>query len=180
MKRGVDLCQSGKPATGLSWLAQTLDRAPVDDPLRPSICRLLGGWSKSVGLALVHQNPSSAHDVICSPNGEFACTQIGNVLQLSDLETGEPTISLNFDHDPPRDFDSPVFSLDGNAILVSCKRHVWLCNPVTGQRQQSPIHSLPENVNVVFSPDGRKVITFSGQRAGRYYGKTAQLSPVSK
>jgi serine/threonine protein kinase/WD40 repeat protein len=183
-ERGTNWCERDDFARGLLWLARGLEVAPEDaDDLQGPLRTLLGGWaSKLRPLKAVLPHEGVVLGALFSPDGKTVLTKMSAtprppnferdgphtdfsgchmVLQLWDAATGKRIglpISYN-EEGQEGDVAAMAFSPDGKTILTATEEGtVRRWDAATGQPIGAPLRHLGHGA--VFSPDGKKVLTF--------------------
>ena len=156
-------CVQGNDATGVLWLAKSLQRAvEVDAPsLERSVRLQLAGWTHRLHCLrsmLAHQGSVAA--VAFSPDGKTVLTgSQDHTAQLWDASTGEAI-------GPPLKHRGAVgaatFSPDGMVVLTGSADTAQLWDVGTGKPAGPPLECQGVVYAVAFSPDGKTVLTGGG------------------
>jgi WD40 repeat protein len=188
--RGLALCEQGEVATGLLWLARSLEigeRSGGSEDLRRDIRVNLAMWSRELhpvqqvlehhagneALALVETDPDKApkgnpgpynlgqRALVFRPDGSALLTCKNRSCSLWNTATGQP-LGPALQHDDT--IYSAAFSPDGRTILTGTKNgRIGFWDPVSGQQHCTSLAHDREVLCVAFSPDGKTTATGGGR-----------------
>ncbi|MBL9172464.1 MAG: protein kinase, partial [Verrucomicrobiales bacterium] len=159
LRRGQNLCLSGKVTEGLHWLGRSLEQAPADQTnLSATIRRNLGGWSavRNRPLAVIHQDALVYAAAFSPTEDRVVLGGMENSAQLYSATTGEPV-------GPPmphlKTVRQAVFSPDGKFLASTDDERAMLWF-ASDSRPVFPEFGPPKGVeSVAFSPDSRRLVT---------------------
>ncbi len=172
------LVADGDPSGGLLWLASVLEMSGGRlESARSTARRLMGAWIVSLPVrSLLHQDPVSM--AAWSPDGRTIATASGKTVRLWDVATGV-TRGEPIEH--AGEVADLVFSPDGKSLAVAAsdpfthESTADLWDPSTGQKlvdlatkQDSDLYA------VVFTPDGKMVLTAGGAGTQRIDASTGR------
>ena len=156
--RGISLCEQGKVASGMLWLARALELAPPDEPDMQRVIRAnLNAWQSELHILTgIYPREQGVVSGAFSPDGAQVLTGgYDGVAQLWDRQTGA-VLGDPLRHDS--EAHTAIFSPDGDYVLTTSTdktARLW------ETKSHKLIRTLPHGSAVwagVFTPDG-KIIT---------------------
>lgn len=169
LDRGMSLCEQGSVATGLLWMARSLESCHPGDVDFQRVVRInLASWSKRIG----HRVATLPHQAAVT---SIACSEVGNVVltgsqdgtaKLWNLHTGRLIASLVHDDS----VTCVTLSPDGQFALTGSKdKTARLWSTQTGI-PVSPLWQHNEGVtSVSFRTDGQVALTGSSDTLARQW-----------
>jgi WD40 repeat protein len=156
--RGISLCEQGKVASGMLWLARALELAPPDQPEMQWVIRAnLSAWQRELHILTgIYPRDAGVVSGAFSPDGTRVLTGgFDGVAELWDRQTGA-VLESPLRHNS--EAHTAIFSPDGDYVLTTSTdktARLW------ATKSHELIRSFPHNSAVwagLFTGDG-KIIT---------------------
>jgi WD40 repeat protein/Tfp pilus assembly protein PilF len=169
---GSRLLDDGDLPQALLWFAEALRRADKEKlPKEAHRLRLALAISQHPRLvqAWFHDAPVQAARL--SPDGRLALTAAGGAIRLWDTTTGKP-VGEALNHDLPA-VTFAGFSPDGKQVVsadsdpMQGESHLYVRDAATGKPAFAPLELTSPVTNVLFTRDGKRLITVSSDRGGQ-------------
>jgi WD40 repeat protein len=161
--RALELCQAGKTADGLLWMAEALAVSPPEDEHFASVVRTnLAAWRAPLAIRqALYRHDAAVACVAYAPDGRTFFTAAGATVRRRDSATGAAV-------GPAFEQPAVVFCLavspDGRLLATGANdKTVRVWDTATAQLRQSI--PQPDLVNcVTFNKDGRQLLVGTGYR----------------
>jgi WD40 repeat protein/Tfp pilus assembly protein PilF len=168
---GTHLLDDGDLPQALLWYAEALrvanqEKLP-EDAHRLRLAIALGKHPRPVQTWFLENAPTAIH---LSPDGRQMLTATPATVHLWDTATGKP-IGEAVKHDLGQ-VTFAAFAPDGKQVVIGDadpggeKCHLQISDPATGKPAFPPLEHERPIVNVVFSSDGKRLLTVATDRGG--------------
>ncbi len=150
IEQGSKDCSAGRRGRGLQTLLRAYQTVDTDDPISGSARRLIGAWSRSIGLPLVHDDTVVAV-AISQDGGRALCLTASHRARLWDARNARP-IGEPLTHAAPK------------GVAPSAPQENWYdqAPPETGVR------------SIVLSGNGKRAVTHGGGWTRLWDGDTGK------
>jgi WD40 repeat protein len=182
LERGLTLAEQGEVAQGMLWMIRGLKIAPEDDAeLQRDLRTSLAVWHRQLHpLRAVFQHSDWVECVFLSPDGKRLATGCmdGNA-RLWDVATGLQ-IGPNLEHQKGRGVVYVDFTRDSQ-VLVTWNQDgvVRFWEAASGKRLPYELKDKEPIGGLMFSPDGKSVLTVSNKSAQMWELSTGKRSGPS-
>ncbi|QEH32544.1 WD domain, G-beta repeat [Aquisphaera giovannonii] len=170
LDRGLALCEQEDVASGLTWLARSLQIVGRDSPPLERVIRAnLGAWHTRLSqLRQVLPHELDVKGVSFHPDGKSVLTgSTDRTARIWDASTGEP---LGEPMLHPDSVESVAFSHDGRTIATGCNDGSVRLWDVSSQRLIGDALRHPGGIwAITFSPDDRSLLTASDDNRARLW-----------